>query len=233
VSAWDAIWEARELPPEQPSTLGYLLAADGFDSGFAQLDEAAWSAGVDRLRARLGLAPGMSVFEVGCGAGAFLYVLAQRGFSVAGIDRSATLVAKAAEVMPHGSFGIADAAAFAVRPQVDAVISFGVFLYFRSERYAELVLERMCVKAKGVVAVLDVPDRAKRAEAIAHRQRLAGGPEAYAERYSGLEHLYYDRDWMASTLESLGLSDVHVEDQSIEGYGNAGQRFNAWGSVPA
>jgi trans-aconitate methyltransferase len=233
MSGWDDLWDRRQLPPEQPSTLGYLLAADGFDTNFSGLDEVAWSAGVDGLRTRLGLAPGMSVFEVGCGAGAFLYVLSQQGFSVAGIDRSAALVAKAAEVMPRGSFGVADAATFDLLPPADALISFGVFLYFSSERYAEVVLGRMRAKARRVVAVLDVPDRAKQAEAIAYRQRLAGGPEAYAKRYAGLEHRYYDRDWMASMLAAVGLVDVHVEDQSLAGYGNSGHRFNAWGAVPA
>jgi cyclopropane fatty-acyl-phospholipid synthase-like methyltransferase len=208
------------------------MAADGMDSGFARLDEARWSAGVMDLAGRLGLAPGTSVFEVGCGAGALLYVLAQRGFSVAGVDRSATLLARAAEVMPCGSFAVADAAALDLQPGCDAVVSFGVFLYFRSERYAELVAQRMRAKAKRVVAVLDLPDRAKQAEAIAYRQRLAGGSEAYAKRYAGLEHRYYDREWAADTLTALGLVDVRVEDQSIASYGNARQRFNGWGFVP-
>jgi trans-aconitate methyltransferase len=188
---------------------------------------------VESLANRLGLSPGMSVFEVGCGAGAFLYVLWRRGLSVAGIDRSPTLVATAANVIPPGSFEVSDAATFKVRPRVDAVVSFGVFLYFRSEPYAELVVARMRANAKRVVAVLDVPDRAKQAEAIAYRQRVAGGPQAYAKRYAGLEHRYYDRDWMAETLSAVGLVDVRVEDQSFEGYGNNPYRFNAWGCVPA
>ena len=50
-------------------------------------------------------------------------------------------------------------------------VSFWVFLYFRPDGHAERVLERMRAKAKRVVAVLDVPDRTKHAEAIAYRQR--------------------------------------------------------------
>jgi SAM-dependent methyltransferase len=232
MSAWDALWEGRELPPERSSTLAHLMAADGLDSGFSQVDEAAWSAGINELGGRLGLSPGTSVFEVGCGAGAFLYVLAHRGCSVAGVDRSGALVARASEVMSQGTFEVVDAAEFKLVPTVDAVLSYGVFLYFGSEQYARLVVERMRAKARRVVAILDLPDRARQTEAIADRERMAGGPAAYAARYAGLEHRYYDRDWMAEALRGLGLVDVTVEDQSIDVGGNARHRFNAWGFVP-
>ncbi len=232
MSGWDALWESRELPPEQPSTLGHLMAADGLDSGFSQVDEAAWAAGVEGLADRWGLAAGTSVFEVGCGAGAFLYVLNQRGCLVAGIDRSPNLVTRASEVMPQGGFGVADADEFNLAPSFDAVVSFGVFLYFGSEQYAERVTERMANKARRMVAILDLPDRARQAEAIADRERRAGGSEAYAARYAGLEHRYYDRGWMADTLRGLGLVDVTIEDQSIDFSGDARHRFNAWGFVP-
>ncbi|MGA2009564.1 MAG: methyltransferase domain-containing protein [Solirubrobacteraceae bacterium] len=233
MSAWDAIWQARRPGPERPSVLAHLMAADGLDSGFAQLDEPGWVEGVTGLCGRLGLSPDMSVFEVGCGAGAFLYVLANQGFAVAGLDQSPALVARAAAVMPSGAFTVADATQLNVSRRFDAVVSYGVFMYFRSEPYAGLVLERMRDKARRLVAVLDVPDRAEQAGATGYRERLAGGPDAYAERYAGLEHRYYDRDWMAQRLLDLGLIDVRVERQSIDPGGNGRHRFNAWGSVPA
>jgi hypothetical protein len=74
----------------------------------------------------------------------------------------------------------------------------------------------MVSKARHVVAVLGVPDAAKEPEALARRRELAGGKDAYAARYRGLDHLYYDRDWFVMTLKNHGLVDVHVEDQEIE-----------------
>ena len=216
----------------QGSTLAELMVADGMDSGFVGMSEESWAAAVRRRAAALGLAPPDSVFEVGCGAGAFLYELDRIGYKVGGIDLSSTLIAKATEVMPSGDFAPADAATFDVEPQVDAVISFSVFLYFKSLAYAEQVLDRMVAKARRVVAVLDAPDLATREADLAHRYEMAGGEEAYAARYAGLEHRYYDRAWLADALSSRGLLDVHVEDQTREGSSNASFRFNAWGFVP-
>jgi SAM-dependent methyltransferase len=228
MTGWDALWAAREVPPSQGTTLADLLAADGFDSGFAGLSEASWSAGVHRVAAALRLASGTSVFEVGCGAGAFLYELERLGCKVGGVDLSPALIAKAAQAMPSGHFVQCDAASFEIEPEVDAVVSFGVFCYFGSLGYAAQVLDRMVAKARRSVAVLDVPDLARRDEDLAYRQKRAGGEAAYAARYAGLEHAYYDREWLADALRARGLVDVCVEGPVIPGYGNAPFRFNAW-----
>jgi trans-aconitate methyltransferase len=231
MTGWDALWKQRTIPPSQGSTLADLIAADGFDSGFARLSEASWSAGVRRLGAALRLTPGTSVFEVGCGAGAFLYEIERLGCKVGGVDHSPALIGMAAKAIPSGRFAVSDAAAFQLEPQVDAVISFSVFQYFSSLAYAAQVLDRMVEKVRRVVAVLDIPDLATREEDLAYRYKLAGGETAHAARYAGLDHAYYDRAWLADALRARGLVDVHVEDAAIDGYGNAPFRFNAWGFV--
>lgn len=229
MTGWDELWTRRAIPPSEGSTLADLIAADGWTSAFARWTEAPWSANVRRLAAVLGLTPGTSVFEVGCGAGAFLYELDRLGCTVSGVDLSPALVGKAAEAIPAGRFAVSEAAALHVTPQVDAVISFGVFLYFGSLGYAAQVLDRMVEKARQVVAVLDVPDLATREQDLAYRHKLAGGEAAYAVRYEGLDHCYYDRAWLAEELRARGLVEVRVEDQAIDGDGDAPFRFNAWG----
>lgn len=230
-SAWNRIWDAREVPPLRGSVLAQLMAADGLDSGFAGVAEADWRAHARRTAAALKLQPGASLFEVGCGAGAYLYEFDQLGFEVGGIDRSAALIARATEVFPHGRFRCADASALDPAEQVDAVISFGVFLYFDSLDYARSVLAAMAAKARHAVAVLDLPDAALQAEAVAEREQLAGGAAEYAARYAGLEHRYYERDWVARTMTELGLTTVTITDQQLAGYANAPFRFSAWGFV--
>jgi len=231
MTGWDALWKRRAIPPSEGSTLADLIAADGWTSAFARWSEASWSANVRHLATTLGLTPGTSVFEVGCGAGAFLYELERLGCTVGGVDLSPALVTKAAEAIPSGHFEVSEAAALQVKPQVDAVISFGVFLYFSSLAYAAQVLDRMVEKARRVVAVLDVPDLAAREEDLAYRHKLAGGETAYAARYAGLDHRYYDRAWLADELRARGLVNVRVEDPAIDGYGDPPFRFNAWGIV--
>ncbi len=228
-SPWDDVWQRRTFDYSRGSLLSALMAADGFGTGFGKVDEENWAGYVRTIAGRLRIAPGSSVLEVGCGAGAFLYELYRQGCTVSGIDRSPKLIEYARQAMPEGRFDVADASELDPGEPVDAVVSFGVFLYFPSLAYARRVLERMAVSARHVVAVLDLPDRARRAEDLARRQELAGGAEAYEEFYRGLTHLYFDRTWFTRTLDRCGLADVEVADQELVGYSHAPFRFNAWG----
>jgi len=208
------------------------MVADGRDTPFGSVEERAWLTFVRTFVSRLSLDPGSSVFDVGCGAGAFLYDLHRSGYAVAGLDRSSTLIACARLAMPGSSFEIADAADLPATPGFDAVVSCDVFPYFSSLEYAELVIDRMVAKARRAVAVIGVPDAAKKTEALARREELAGGAEAYAARYRGLEHLYIEREWLMDRLARRGLTDIEVEGQEISGYDNGAYRFNCWGFLP-
>lgn len=208
-----------------------MLAADGFDTGFGSITEDAWTDFVRRTCNRLELRPGDSLFEVGCGSGAFLYPAFVAGIDVGGVDYSARLIEDARRVMPGAAFTVAEAAELDTQPAVDAVVACSVFFYFPSYEYARLVIERMARKAVRAVAVLDVPDLATAAEALAGRQERLGGAATYAERYDGLDHRF-DREWMAEAMRDAGLTDVVIEDQQIANYANARYRFNAFARVP-
>lgn len=226
---WKKVWERRRLDTSLGSTLLQLMAADGLDTAFGRVDEASWVRFVRRWTARLRITPQTSVFEVGCGSGAFLYDLHCSGCPVGGIDQSEALIAIARSVMPGGQFGVADAADLDARPPFDVVLSCGMFPYLSGPRHALDVVERMVAKATTAVAVLDVPDATLRREALAYRHQRAGGESAYATSYDGLEHCYYQREWLEQALARNGLIDVQAEDQNIDGYGNSPFRFNVWG----
>jgi trans-aconitate methyltransferase len=225
---WDEIWERRQLDRGSRSTLSALIAADGFDTPTARLSEADWSRAIDGIVDRIELSASGSVFEVGCGAGAFLYVLYTRGYIVSGIDRSSTLVDYARSVMPQGHFEVADADTFDTTRRTDTAICNSVFLYFPSLAYANRVIRRMATKATRAVAILDVPDLATKDEAIRRRKELAGGGEAYAVRYAGLDHRYYARDWFVEALTAAGLSKIQVWTQPEGGSENSRFRFNVF-----
>jgi trans-aconitate methyltransferase len=226
--SWDEIWESRQLDPSARSTLLALLAADGFDTPTGRFSEADWVRAIDGIVDRIELSANDSVFEVGCGAGAFLYVLYTRGNIVSGIDRSRTLVEYARSVMPQGHFEVAAADAFDTTRRTDIAICNSVFLYFPSLDYANRVIRRMAAKATRAVAILDIPDLATKDEAIRRRIELAGGGEAYAARYAGLDHLYCARDWFVEALTAAGLSKIQVCTQPEGGSENSRFRFNVF-----
>lgn len=229
---WKDVWAARTLDAGKASLLEGLMAADGLDTGFGSVTEAAWREFVMRTAATLDLGKGSRVFEVGCGAGAFLYPLYEAGCVVGGLDQSTALIGYAAEAMPEGQWTQGDASTLDPAEAWDVVLACGVFMYFPDPGYARGVIARMAAKATRAVAMLDVPDAATRDNAMAFRRGTMGEAE-YAAKYRGLDHLFYDRSWMERQLIEVGATGVRTEDQQVAGYQNARFRFNAFGTTAA
>jgi trans-aconitate methyltransferase len=224
--SWQDIWAARRLDRGKDSVLERLMEADGLDTGFGNVTEAAWRAFAQRIAGELNAAPGTRVFEVGCGAGAFLYPFHERGCHVGGLDQSPALIEYARETMPAGEWSVAAAADLDPADRWEVVLACGVFMYFPDRDYARGVMGTMIAKATRAIAILDVPDRARQDEALAFRRGTLGEAE-YEAKYRGLDHLFFDREWMREALMALGAASVRIEDQHVSGYQNARFRFNA------
>lgn len=221
---WKTIWGKRAAGNTE-GTLQSLINLDGFDTGAGTIRENAWRGYVMDIAHRLNMAPGHSVFEIGCGAGAFLYPLHEAGLRVAGLDYSAPLIKAARAAMPDGDFREAEAAEFSPSPQCyDFIVANSVFHYFTGEHYAMAVLEQMLSAARKAVAVLEIPDIDRQSEAETTRRALLSASE-YQEKYAGLAHLYFHRTNLCEVAERNGFS-VEILDQSIDGYAQNGFRFN-------
>ena len=188
------------------------MAADGLPARFGNITEVVWCDLVERAAETLDIGPGTQIFEVGCGAGAFLYPLFENGFVVGGIDPSDARLRLAAEAMPAGRWSHGDAASLDPGEPWDVVVASAAFADFPDLDYARGVLARMAAKAGHAVAVLDVPDLDTRGD--------TRGGEA--------PRLYYDRGWMLRALAEIGVKAVQIEDHRIEGHANARGRFNVF-----
>lgn len=224
---WKSVWDARQLEPGQGSLLAQLMAADGLDTSFGKVSESKWRDYVNYTLRQFDASPPASVFEVGCGAGAYLYPLHEAGFKVAGLDYSSALLSCARTALPGADLHMAEACKLDTATRYDYVVSSGVFIYFPSVDYSARVLDLMLSKATKGIAVLDVPDRATRDACMADR-RASFPPGEYASRYQGLEHLFFERDWFINRLQAAGAQDIKVVDQAIEGYANSAFRFNVF-----
>lgn len=224
---WQEIWSTRRVEEPSPEvSLEALMEADGFRSGFGAVEPSAWTDFVVELMARLDIRPGETVFEFGCGAGALLYPLWQRGVRVGGLDYSPSLLDAARAAMPDGEFVHAEASAPPEGLQVDHILSFSVFLYFPDQAYADRVLDTAFSAARRSIAVLDLPDLTTRDAAEAAR-RVYLGEEEYHHLYDGLNHQYYDRADIQTRMSHPGWQ-VDVNNQSLGEYFHAPYRFNAW-----
>jgi cyclopropane fatty-acyl-phospholipid synthase-like methyltransferase len=208
---WRTIWANRTLDPSEDISLETLIRLDGFDSGAGRILTKDWRVGVERFADLAGMRHGDSVFEFGCGSGAFLYALAEK-FSIVcgGVDYSAPLIEVARKALPGANFLCTEASNVKRTPVYDHCISHGVFHYF-DFTYAEKILDLMAAKAKRTVAVLEVPDAALKREAEDIRREALSEAE-YIKKYAGLEHYYYEKDWFLEQATRLEYSCEFIDD---------------------
>jgi SAM-dependent methyltransferase len=219
--SWKDVWGARRRDAAS-SSLQALIDLDGFDTGAGRIAEPAWRGYVERIAGLLGMRAGESVYEVGCGAGAFLLPLHEAGLKVAGVDYSAALIEAARGAIPDGDFVHGEA--LDLKKRYDYVVANSVFHYFPDTAYAARVLAAMLAAARLGVAVLEVPDLATREKAEAAR-RGALGDDEYRKKYAGLEHRYYAREYFLDAGRRAGF-EAEILDQAIDGYAQNAFRFN-------
>jgi SAM-dependent methyltransferase len=214
---WKGIWNKRKSADFITPDLRNLIDLDGFDSGAGRVEVEDWQRNAWSIAQHLGLLNGDSVFEVGCGAGAFLYALKQgHTINVAGIDYSANLLAAAKKAIPEGDFTMGEAKDINPDTKYDFVISHSVFHYFSLD-YANQVLELMIGKANKAVAILEVPDLNLKSKAESSRRNILK-QEEYDKKYLGLEHTYYSQDWFKHEANRFGLECVFLPcNTSIQG----------------
>lgn len=121
-----------------------------------------------------------SVYEVGCGSGANLFLFEKDGIKTGGCDYSHNLVDLAKQVLQTEDVTYMEASLISAQPMYDSVFSNSVFSYFENEEYACRVLEKMYQKAQYSIGILDVHNKKKREEFIRYREELM--PD-YKERY--------------------------------------------------
>ena len=119
---------------------------------------------VDFIEARLGLAAGATVLDVGCGLGLHAVELTRRGYVVVGLDLSLPMLSRAADEAQDQGFKInflhADMREMSFESAFDAVLSWGTtFGYFEDEAN-RTVLDRMHRALKpGGLLLLDIVNR--------------------------------------------------------------------------
>ena len=226
--SWQTIWKRKgKITPTTSNTLSHLIKISGFDTGVGQINHSAWRNYVNRIQAMLEISSATTVSEIGCGAGAFLYPLYEQGVPVTGADYSDTSIAVARKVMPDCDFYVSEANQLPYSDQkYDVALCSSVFHYFPNFEYAKLALKEIVriSKSNGKIAILDLPDLAKRDAAERYRQGELS-PHEYKRLYADYQHLYYDKSYFQAMGEQMNLT-LSIFDQDLPGYGNAPYRFN-------
>jgi trans-aconitate methyltransferase len=207
---WHEIWNKRSPINESNRGLDALIKLDGFDSGAGMVSVDDWIENTKRTVNLLNIKNGDSVFEVGCGCGAFLKGLQEhRTLKIGGVDYSSPLIDVAREALPDGEFICGEASDISGINDYDSVIAHGVFHYFSLD-YADVVIQKMILKARKTICILDVPniDTMEESEQM-RREQLS--EEEYKIKYEGLEHTYFNKTWFSDVASKNGYSCEFVE----------------------
>ena len=227
---WREIWNRRKpvtggLTGDWEHIYLELKRLNGYDvmEGGISLD--AWLELDAEIQQRLHLTHGDRVFEVGCGAGANLYLLQRAGIIVGGTDYAEGLVAIARAVLPHAiELYAGEADAIDTTQKYDAVYANSLLHYLPNLGYAEHVLLRMLEKTTGAIGLIDVHDRDK--EEAFHAYRRSVIPD-YDARYKGLSNLFFPRSFFEDFARAHDLRIVFTPMQ-LRGYWNAPFVFNCF-----
>ena len=208
---WKKIWTNRSVQLPDEISLDQLISLNGFDTGAGKVNAKDWQVYANRIADKLNLKNNDSVYEVGCGSGAFLYSLSQnKKLKVGGIDYGSGLIETAKKVLPKGDFVCEEASKLNIDEQYDYVISNSVFHYF-SLPYAENIIELMLKKTNNSVCILEIPDKSQK-QASEDLRRDALSIDEYEKKYNGLEHTYYEKKW----FEKIAFKN-RVEFEIING----------------
>jgi len=223
-SQWKNVWERKGQTAAQ-----YLHHLNGYD--LLSVEE--WDEMVRKLAQPLDLRAGQRVIECGCGAGAFLASLLRLypGISVSGMDYSASLVKVATKVI-GGRFDQGDIRDLRFLPAAtyDHVLSFGAFQYLNTTDDAERAVREMArlVKAGGSMAIGEVSDLAKKAEALEIRKQSHRNQPKVSN--DDLDHLYLSKSLFERLARELHF-DVTIVDHTalnLPSYQAARYRYTAY-----
>jgi trans-aconitate methyltransferase len=219
---WKDIWAGREAKGTN-LTATELLNLNGYDNERSRITPATLQKAKGFYKQVMDWQPSDSIYEVGCGSGAFLHREWYEGTHVGGMDLSQALVDIANSNLPGGNFTVDEAINLTSTEKFDHIMSFSVFFYFPTMDYAEEVILTMLAKANKSVSIYDLQDMAYVEENEAMRRESYGSN--YDKDYEGLSHLYFDKSWFIKFAKDHNLH-LTIFDQIIDGYECGKYRFN-------
>lgn len=165
-----------------------------------------------------------SVYEVGCGSGANLYLFEKEGIRCGGIDYSENQINTAKHVLETEDIACDEAINLQTDNKYDAILSNSVFSYFEDEKYALTVLEKMYQKAVHSIGIIDIHDIDKKDEYLSYRK---ANITDYEEKYKDLPKFFYSKQFFLDFAFAHDM-DIKFSFSDVENYWNNKFVFNCY-----
>lgn len=200
MNRWKEVWEKRpssiEINDDSFDMFVKLKRADGFDthikSNYYENLFRQWKEMKKRIEEFVP-GPAPSVFEVGCGSGADLYLFQKIGCvsRVGGIDYSKPLTDIARKVLLTDDVTWGEALDMNIERKYDVVLADSVFQYFQNDQYGLEVMGNMFTKANYMIIITEIHDKEKEQEHLSYRKAMETD---YERLYDGLDKTFYDKE---------------------------------------
>ncbi len=211
---WHTIWSSRVF--DNPSSMDALIALNGFDTGAMTVHNSEWNLNAQKIAAKMGIQSGDSVYEIGCGCGAFLLALKKCiDITVGGGDYSEPLIEVAKKILPQSTFEVVSATELNTSVQYDHAIAHSMLHYLTLDE-ASVAIERLILKSKKVIGLFDLPDVNLQLDAENFRKKNLPEGE-YEQKYQGLTHTYFAKDWLIALITKIApTSSIELIPSSLE-----------------
>ncbi len=229
---WKYIWQNRSVDDaiytlkNNKKIFEELKKINGFDVIDNGLSYEALIEQFDNIKSRINTSEcEKSIFEVGCGSGANLFLFKNSGFKVGGIDYSQPLVQTARKILNLSDEIVCDDAVnLNTDDKYQTLLSNSVFSYFENFDYAKIVLEKMYQKSISNIVLIDIHDETKKEDFINYRRKII---ENYDERYKHLPKLFYKKEYFIEFAHSHNMQ-IEILDSNVKGYWNNPFVFNCF-----
>jgi len=223
---WKSIWEKRVLDKNnlvnktKEEIFFELKKTDGFDisNNGLTVEELLqqYKMVAEKYKSFFGNKKIESVFEIGCGCGANLYLFEQDGITTGGIDYSKTLSDIAKIILKSKDITCNEAKEVTTILKYDVLLSNGVFSYFYDLNYSYSVLEKMFYKANNAVFIQEVYNADKEKEFIDYRIQNV---EDYENKYKDLPKLFYPKNFFIDFAEQHNMY-IEIVNSNMKNYWN-------------
>ena len=236
---WKSIWNKRDFDLDVLKTNDYLKIfkelkrASGFDMSGSSLSISSFLTQFEDIKKNFAecfkdnnFGNIKSIFEVGCGCGANLYLFQKEGLKVGGIDYSVILIDIAKKVLNSNDIICGEAMDIPVdsSKNYDVLLSNSVFSYFSNLAYANTVLEKMYSKCKYAIGLIDIHDLDKKEKFIVYRKLQISD---YEEKYKNLDKLFYPKDFFIQFAQKHNMK-IKFAKSEVPGYWNNDFVFNCF-----
>ncbi len=229
-SNWYKIWNAKKLDKLEIINLEELIKINGFDSAVGGYSPKEWLLMISSFVKLLNLKSNTDIYEIGCGAGTFLYSIKKIiDVNCYGIDYSSYLINIAKTLLRDSQFKVSEAILMpSFKKKFDIIFAHSVFHYFPNQNYAFEVIKKAnkLLKPGGKICLLDLNDKKYEKESLQIRMNSFINEEEYKKSYKGLEHLFLCKENLEFNLKKLGFKDIKFFDPVTKGNFIRKYRFN-------